>query len=93
MDNKEAIGVFQAHVIFACEKAGLSKAAVKEVEDALNLAIDALSKQETQIAKMSFDIYAGRDRPKCPTCGEFNSKKTRYCWKCGQRIVMERIHK
>lgn len=46
MTNREAIGVFQAHVIFACEKAGLSKAAVKEVEDALDLAITALEKQE-----------------------------------------------
>jgi hypothetical protein len=46
MTNREAIGVFQAHVIFACEKAGLSKAAVKEVEDALDLAISALEKQE-----------------------------------------------
>ena len=46
MDNKEAIGVFQAHVIFACEKAGLSKAAVKEVEDAIDLAISALEFRE-----------------------------------------------
>lgn len=46
MDSKEAIGVFQAHVIFACEKAGLSKAAVKEVNDALDLAIAALEFRE-----------------------------------------------
>lgn len=46
MTNREAIGVFQAHVVFACEKAGLSKAAVKEVEDALDLAISALEFKE-----------------------------------------------
>lgn len=46
MENREAIGVFQTHVIFACEKAGLSKAAVKEVNDALDLAIAALEFRE-----------------------------------------------
>ena len=46
MENREAIMTLQAHVVFACEKAGLSKAAVKEVEDALDTAISALKKQE-----------------------------------------------
>lgn len=46
MEKKEAKITLQAHVIFACEKAGLSKAAVKTVEDALDLAISALEKQE-----------------------------------------------
>lgn len=51
MENREAIMTLQAHVVFACEKAGLSKAAVKEVEDALDTAISALKKQEEQEAK------------------------------------------
>ena len=46
MTNREAFGAFQAHVAVACEKAGLSKAAVKEVEDALDLAISALEFKE-----------------------------------------------
>lgn len=46
MENREAIMTLQAHVVFACEKAGLSKAAVKEVEDALDTVISALEKQE-----------------------------------------------
>ena len=46
MENREAIMTLQAHVVFACEKAGLSKAAVKAVEDALDTAISALKKQE-----------------------------------------------
>ena len=46
MENREAIMTLQAHVVFACEKAGLSKAAVKEVEDALDTVISALKKQE-----------------------------------------------
>ena len=46
MNNREAKTILQAHVIFACEKAGLSKATLKAVEDALTLAISALEKQE-----------------------------------------------
>lgn len=46
MENREAIMTLQAHVVFACEKAGLSKAAVKSVEDALDTVISALEKQE-----------------------------------------------
>ena len=46
MEKKEAKAILQAHVIFACEKAGLSKATVKTVEDALDMAISALEKQE-----------------------------------------------
>ena len=42
MEKKEAKAILQAHVIFACEKAGLSKATVKTVEDALDMAISAL---------------------------------------------------
>ena len=46
MTNREAIGILQANVIYACEKAGLSKAAIRSVEDALNQVISALKKQE-----------------------------------------------
>lgn len=46
MTNREAIGILQANVIYACEKAGLSKAAIRSVEDALNQVISALEKQE-----------------------------------------------
>ena len=46
MEKKEAKAILQAHVIFACEKAGLSKAAVKTVENALDMAISALEFKE-----------------------------------------------
>ena len=46
MEKKEAKAILQAHVIFACEKAGLSKVTVKAVEDALDMAISALEFKE-----------------------------------------------
>ena len=42
MTNRETINILQANVVYACEKAGLSKATIKSVEDALNKAISAL---------------------------------------------------
>ena len=46
MKNKEAIIVLKANVIFACENAGLTKATIRLVEDALNQAISALEFKE-----------------------------------------------
>lgn len=45
MTNKGAIETLQANVIFACEKAGLSNAAIRMTEDALDMAIAALEKE------------------------------------------------
>lgn len=45
MTNKGAIDTLQANVIFACEKAGFSNAAIRMTEDALDLAIAALEKE------------------------------------------------
>ena len=42
MTNREAIIVLKANVIYACEKAGLTKATIRLVEYALNQAISAL---------------------------------------------------
>lgn len=72
MENREAKTILQAHVIFACEKAGLSKATVKTVEDALDMAISALEKQipkkPNRIDKnASFD---GNWKKVCPACGK-----------------------
>ena len=89
MENREAIMTLQAHVVFACEKAGLSKAAVKAVEDALDMAISALEKQEAKPAEMSWDINFGKVRPHCPVCRESNPMEARYCFSCGQRIKTE----
>ena len=47
MTNKEAIGVLSANVLFACEKANLSKACIASVESALNVAISALEWKDT----------------------------------------------
>ena len=43
MNREEARLVLQAHVIFACEEAKFSKETIKMVEDALDMAIEALS--------------------------------------------------
>ena len=42
----EAIGTLQAHVVFACEKAMLSSTAIRMIEDALDMAIEALKAQD-----------------------------------------------
>lgn len=42
MTREEAIGTLQAHVVFACEKAMLSSTAIRMIEDALDMAIEAL---------------------------------------------------
>ena len=48
MTNRESIITLKVNVIYACEKAGLTKATIRLVEDALNQAISALEKQEQE---------------------------------------------
>ena len=66
MEKKEAKAILQAHVIFACEKAGLSKATVKIVEDALDMAIAALEKLEQSCDTCRHGRFGDRQ---CDNCG------------------------
>ena len=66
MEKKEAKAILQAHVIFACEKAGLSKVTVKAVEDALDMAISALEKQEQSCDTCRHGRFGDRQ---CDNCG------------------------
>lgn len=49
MTVKEAILTLNANVVFACERAGLSSAAVKMIEDALDTIEDALKANEPRV--------------------------------------------
>ena len=88
MTNREAIGILQANVIYACEKAGLSKAAIRSVEDALNQVISALEKRvPMKPLPQEMDID-GRAITPCGFCGEELPHNSLYdfCPYCGQAI-------
>lgn len=87
MTEREAIMTLQAHVVFACEKAGLSKAAVKEVEDALDTVISALEKQEQTKEAIPHRNYQYLSDYWCE-CGWHLGKKgaVKFCADCGRRI-------
>lgn len=85
MTNREAIMTLQAHVVFACEKAGLSKAAVKAVEDALDMAISALKRQESKKPLKMKDCKL-RSPYSCPECYTEIPPGCEYCWRCGKKI-------
>ena len=69
MTRDEAIGTLQAHVVFACEKAMLSSTAIRMIEDALDMAIEALQTDGDCISRQAaldeaedwLDCYAGDD--------------------------------
>ena len=85
MEKKEAKTILQAHVIFACEKAGLSKATVKAVEDALDMAISALDEQDREA--IPHRNYQYLSDYWCE-CGWHLGKKgdVKFCADCGRRI-------
>ena len=66
MTNRETINILQANVVYACEKAGLSKATVKIVEDALDMAIAALEKLEQSCDTCRHGRFGDRQ---CDNCG------------------------
>lgn len=87
MTEREAIMTLRAHVVFACEKAGLSKAAVKAVEDALDTVISALEKQEQTKEAIPHRNYQYLSEYWCE-CGWHLGKKraVKFCADCGRRI-------
>ena len=52
MTIKEAILTLNANVVIACERAGVSSATVKMIEDALDTIEDALKAQEPRVMKV-----------------------------------------
>ncbi len=46
MENREAVDILQANIVYACEKAKISESALWSINDALNHVISALEQQE-----------------------------------------------
>ena len=81
MEKEKAIGILQA------VKAGTADAFIRKavINDALDLAISALEKQEKKPAKAKFNKRYNKFVYFCPVCGEVTGHYD-YCSDCGQAI-------
>ncbi len=87
MTNREIINILQANAVYTCEKAGLSKAVIKSVEDALDFAISALKKQEPKKPLKTKGCNCKLRSPySCPECYTEIPPGCEYCWRCGKKI-------
>ena len=81
MTKEEAISTLCANVMVACERAKFDSATCNLVEEALDMAIEALEKQ-IPIAPET-DDYGDAI---CPKCGEEVVEWMGYCENCGSAI-------
>lgn len=92
MTNSEAIGVFKERIALA-EKYGYTDE-IRDYIEAMNLAIDALEKQEPMKPLQQEMDIDGRAITPCGSCGEELTQNILYdfCPHCGQRILHEKGH-
>ena len=92
MTRVEAINVLSANVMFACDRALFDIATKRCVEDALDMAIEALGGRKTGKWK-PWKAYYGKDHKswsdelKCSECGfKWGDEEYKFCPMCGTEM-------